>query len=102
MSVELERKIFQALEKQCEVVCLINNRDRSFQIIRGTEFWKGLLGESGTLYSLYGCLFTQNLSKDTSGSGKYEMFIDESFFQKEKMQEEKWNNHGTKRGDKDI
>ena len=86
MSVELERKIFQALEKQCEVVCLINNRDRSFQIIRGTEFWKGLLGESGTLYSLYGCLFTQNLSKDTSGSGKYEMFIDESFFQKEKMQ----------------
>ena len=86
MSVELERKIFQALEKQCEVVCLINNRDRSFQIIRGTEFWKGLLGESGTLYSLYGCLFTQNLSKDTSGSGKYEIFIDESFFQKEKMQ----------------
>ena len=86
MSADMERKIYAALERQCEVVCLINNKTKMFQMIKGTDYWRKLCGEKGTLYKLYRCLFTQNLSDQSSGSGKYEMFVDERFFEKEKSQ----------------
>ena len=86
MSADMERKIYAALERQCEVVCLINNKTKTFQMIKGTDYWRKLCGETGTLYKLYRCLFTQNLSDQSAGSGKYEMFVDDRFFAKEKSQ----------------
>ena len=86
MSADIERKIYAALERQCEVVCLINNKTKTFQMIKGTDYWRKLCGETGTLYKLYRCLFTQNLSDQSAGSGKYEMFVDDRFFAKEKSQ----------------
>ena len=86
MSADMERKIYAALERQCEVVCLINNKTKTFQMIKGTDYWRKLCGETGTLYKLYRCLFTQNLSDQSAGSGKYEMFVDDRFFAKKKSQ----------------
>lgn len=81
-----ERKVYQAMESMCEAVCLINKVENNFKFLNGTEYWRGILGEEGSLHKLFECLFAKNLSNEEEMSAQYQVFVDESFFWKERSQ----------------
>lgn len=83
---DFEKKLAYAIAAEYEAVFFIDNTKKMYQTIRATDFWREILDEQGTLTDLYRLFFADNFEKRADSEREYEVFIDETFFQREKCQ----------------
>lgn len=83
---EIEQKIYRALREQCEAVYLIDKVNKVYEPVRTTPFWENFFGQDRSLHNFFGCIYTRNAEQGTDVGRQYEVFVDETFFEKERHQ----------------
>lgn len=83
---EIEQEIYRALREQYEAVYLIDKVNKVYEPIKTTPFWENYFGQDRSLHNFFGCIYTRNAEQGTDGGGQYEVFVDETFFEKERHQ----------------
>lgn len=83
---EIEKVIYRALREECEAVYLIDKVNKVYEPVRTTPFWENYFGQDRSLHNFFGCIYTRNAEQGSDVRGQYEVFVDETFFDKERHQ----------------
>ncbi len=82
----IEQEIYQAMIAQYEAVYLIDKVNKVFEPVKATPFWESYFGEDRSLHHLFCCLYSRNEEQGSEDRHEYEVFANESFFEKERHQ----------------